>query len=594
MTMAPGKWLLALDGSHVPDRHLIGGKAWSLARMRALGLNTPPAIVVTTEACAEYLRTGALPATLEEELRTGIGWLEQATERSFGRGPRPLLVSVRSGAAVSMPGMMDTVLNLGTNAETVAALAAESGDWVFARDTHRRFLELYGRIVLKATLPDLDVAAEAETWQTLIASHSGARVPEVAAAQLTAAIEAVFSSWNSRRAKRYRQHHGIPDTLGTAVTIQAMVFGNLDERSGTGVMFSRNPLTGEPEPYGEYLARAQGEDVVSGRYTPQPMSALATALPEVYAELLRAGRTLERENGDVQDIEFTVQQGRLYLLQTRAAKRAPAAAVCFAVDLVREGAIDEATALQRVTAEQVRVLLSPRLAAGEAARATVLATGVAACQGVGTGVVVTSADEAERRAAQGEAVILARPTTSPEDLHGMLASRAVITEQGGATSHAAVVSRALGVPCIVDCGAGVVTTLAGQTVTVDGGAAKVYAGALGVVTPSERDDARLTTLTAWARTQSPLQVLRKGEPEPAGILDLDDCPDLGDTARVAARIVGHHALKGAALASDEVIRAALAAGVRVIVAEPVLPALLCAVHAAQAQPAAAMPQGEDQ
>jgi pyruvate,orthophosphate dikinase len=569
---SPGRFLLALDGCALPPRELIGGKAWSVARMRALGLPVPPAVVVTAEACRAYLDAGAVPDGLNAELDDAIAWLQNATRRQFGGAP-PLLVSVRSGAAISMPGMMDTVLNLGINDEVEAALAGEAGNATFARDTHRRFLELYAKIVLKATLSEHD-ARDTATLRTAL-DAAGTPVPATPKAQLLAAVEAVFGSWNSRRARKYRQHHGIADSLGTAVTIQAMVFGNLDQASGTGVLFSRNPLTGDPEPYGEYLHLAQGEDVVSGKFTPEPLSALAASMPAVHAQLLAAATTLERADGDVQDIEFTVQQGTLYLLQARAAKRAPAAAVRFAVDFVREGRIDRETALARVQAEQIRTLLKPRLAAHAAHGATLLAQGESACQGVGIGIVVTDADEAERRAAAGHAVVLARQTTSPDDLHGMLAARAVITEQGGATSHAAVVSRALGVPCVVGCGAGQLLALAGREVTVDANSGQLYAGALEVVTPDERDDERLAELTAWARGASPLAVVE----EHPDAFDLNAVEGSEDSARLPGLLAGHSVVRGGAVESDAGVAAALAAGVTTIVARHPLPVLLAALHA---------------
>ncbi|MBX9608984.1 MAG: pyruvate, phosphate dikinase [Gammaproteobacteria bacterium] len=576
MASALGTYLLALDGATLPPRELIGGKAWSVARMLSLGLPVPPAVVITTDACRAYLETGSVPAELAAELDAAVAWLEQATGRQFG-GARPLLVSVRSGAAISMPGMMDTVLNLGVNDATEAALAAESGDAGFARDTHRRFLELYANIVLKATLAE-DTPNDPASLRAAIAAQGDA-VPEDPRAQLLAAVNAVFDSWNSRRARRYRQHHGIPDSLGTAVTVQAMVFGNLDDRSGTGVLFSRNPLTGDLAPYGEYLHRAQGEDVVSGKFTPEPLSALEASAPEVHAQLMKAAATLEAENADVQDIEFTVQQGKLFLLQTRSAKRAPQAAVRFAVDMVDEGRIDAATALSRVQAEQIRTLLKPRLAAGATDGATVLGQGEPACQGVGSGVVVGDSDTAEARAAAGEAVVLARATTSPEDVHGMIAAHAVITEQGGATSHAAVVSRALGVPCIVGCGAGALAALTGQVVTVDANEGRIYAGALPVVTPDESDDPRLAKLTAWAEAASPITVLREGAPEAAQAFDLGAVEGGEDVEKLPALLTGQTIARGGAIESDAGVAAALAAGVRTIVARHPLPVMLAAIHA---------------
>ncbi len=580
MAIELGEWTLALNGASLPEKSLIGGKAWSIARLRALDLPVPPAFVITVKACNAYLRDGVIPATLDAEIRVGMAWLEAQAARQFGGAAKPLLVSVRSGAMISMPGMMDTVLNLGINAATEAALATEAADPEFARDTHRRFLDLYARIVLRATLPELAATAAIEDWQRAIFESTDQRVPEDPYVQLLGAIHAVFESWNSRRARRYREHHGIAHDLGTAVTVQAMVFGNLDDRSGTGVLFSRNPLTGDPAPYGEYLARAQGEDVVSGRFTPQPLAALVTAMPEIYTELLAAAATLERENRDVQDIEFTIQHGRLYLLQTRAAKRAPAAAVRFACDMVHEGRIDQATALSRLSAEQVRVLLSPRLAADATVHATTVAQGEAACHGVGVGVVIMNTDEAERRAQAGEAVVLARETTSPDDVHGMILARAVITEQGGATSHAAVVSRALGVPCVVGCGVGNLAALTGTMVTVDGASGQVYAGSLPVLAPNERDDPALCELLSWAARVCPITVLDETAPV-AEVYDLDAVKGGEDATQLATLLAGRKIAKGGAITSDEGVRAALQAGVTTIVARHRLPVMLAAIAAAR-------------
>lgn len=579
MTHSLGSYVLALDGSSLPARELIGGKAWSIARMRGLGLSVPPAFVITAEACTAFLGSGALPAGLDAQIDAGVAWLEARSECAFGDGPRPLLVSVRSGAAVSMPGMLDTVLNLGINDTTEAALAARTGDPHFASDTHRRFLDLYSRIVLKAVLPELADDTPPARWQQEIEAATGSKVPATPREQLLCAVQAVFESWNGRRARKYRQHHGIPDSLGTAVTVQAMVFGNLDAQSGTGVLFSRNPLSGDPAPYGEYLARAQGEDVVSGRFTPQPLDALKASAPAVHAELLAAAATLEHEHGDVQDIEFTVQQGTLFLLQARSAKRAPAAAVRFAVDMVKEGRIDIATALGRVSAAQVRAVLSPRLAEGSVHGIAVLASGEAACQGVGVGVVVTNTDEAERRALAGEAVVLARAVTSPDDVHGMIACRALITEHGGSTSHAAVVSRALGLPCVVGCGAGAVTALAGQTVTVDGASGKIYAGKLPVSVPDENHDPMLAALTGWAEAASPI-VVRANLPADEG-LDLNASTGGEDIEQLPRLLAGHSVARGGAISSNEGVRAALAAGIKTIVASPRLPVLLAAIEAAR-------------
>ena len=559
-----GKWTMMLDGTSLPERARVGGKAWSIARMRTLGLPVPPAFAVTTDACRAFLKDGALPPELGDELARGVTMLEAATGRGFGATQRPLLVAVRSGSAVSMPGMMDTVLNLGMTDAAEAALGEETRDTKFAADTHRRFREMYGRIVLCAP-----TATGAE--EIPISPHE----------QLAAAVRAVFESWNSRRAKRYRRHHDIPDDMGTAVTVQAMVFGNLGETSGSGVLFSRNPLTGAPEPFGEYLATAQGEDVVSGTITPLALDALRDDMPGIHEQLLSAATLLEAENGDVQDIEFTIQRGELFLLQSRAAKRAPAAALRIAVDMAHEDTISRAEAVSRVNAEQARTLLCPRLLPGAAEAAELLAKGEAACQGVGVGHVVLDADAAEVEAAKGRDVILVRPTTSPEDVHGMLVARAVVTASGGATSHAAVISRALGLPCVVGCGEGVLHGHDGAEVTVDGAAGAVYRGVLAVDTPDERDDPTLLELAAWAGEVSPLAVFRHGEQPEENSLDLDHVPGGEMVENLPELLKNTKAACGGALHSDAGVEAAVRAGLDFIVLPQTVPALLAACAAAR-------------
>ena len=582
MIAEDSRFILLLDGTSLPSKQLIGGKAWSIARMQALGLPAPPAFVITTEACRHYFDSGQSHHGLLDEAMDGIRYLENIANRRFGGEQRPLLVSVRSGAPVSMPGMMDTVLNLGMNDQTERALAVETGDGAFARDSHRRFLELYARIVLRATVEELPRAGLPAEWREVIAAAGNGAVPDSPIEQLNAAIHAVFDSWNSRRAKKYRAHHGIAGDMGTAVTIQAMVFGNCDEGSGTGVLFSRNPLTGENKVYGEYLAKAQGEDVVSGSHTPEPLDRLSDLMPALHAQLLSAAATLENENGDVQDIEFTVERGTLYLLQSRAANRSPQAAVRIAVDKVatRQWCVEQA--LARVSAEQVRALLRPRLANdADLSRARAIAQGEAASPGVGVGVVATSADEAEILAGQGQHVILVRPTTSPEDVHGMLVAEGVVTERGGSTSHAAVVSRQLGVPCVVGCGDGALSDLAGRTVTVDGSRGKVYLGAWRVEHPDEDGDPDLMQLRAWAAARSPIRVLRVGHELPAGATDLDALAGGDDVANIRELLRGARGAAGSVLNTDEGVRAALDAGVEFIVVRRELPALLavCAANA---------------
>lgn len=455
------------------DRGRVGGKAFSIKTMLDLGLPVPPAFVFPTQLCVEYYANGrTVPAGVFDDLRQGIAALEHLLDRRFGDPEAPLLVSVRSGAARSMPGMMDTILNLGIDARIAAALSAESGHESFGADTYRRFVEQYTKVVGREPTPD--------PW-----------------AQLEAAVVAVFESWNAPRAAAYRKHHGLSDDAGTAVTVQAMVFGNLGEDSGTGVLFSRNPVTGDREPYGEWLPQGQGEDVVSGRFDPLPLASLARSMPDVHGELMVAARRLENEFGDVQDIEFTVERGTLWLLQARSAKRSATAAVRHAVAMHDEGLLTVEQALSRVSAQQLSAALDSHLEPEDRAAAIVLAKGECACPGVATGVVVTTADEAEVEAEAGKAVILATQTTNPDDVHGMVAARAIITEIGGATSHAAVVSRELGRPCIVGCGEGTVTTLAGRVVTVNGTTGEVLDGALSVSEPAQYGDPAVVTFRDW-------------------------------------------------------------------------------------------------
>lgn len=583
-----GQSTLILDGSSVPDRHLIGGKAWSIAHMMHLGLRVPAAFVITAATNATYRSTGKLWPTLVDEIRQGICYLERASGRSFGGERRPLLVSVRSGAAVSMPGMMDTVLNLGMNDRVEKALADECQDAAFARDTHRRFLQLFSAVVLKADVPE-GPSADPHAIVTHLETV-GRVVPEEPLDQLLAAVEAVFQSWESRRARRYREHHRISHELGTAVTIQAMAYGNLNERSGTGVLFSRNPLTGERVPYGEFLRRAQGEDVVSGRKTPQPLQAMKADMASVHEELLDAAKLLEATAAEVQDIEFTVEDATLFILQSRAAKLAPLAAARTAVDFVAEGRVKADVALKRVSPDRIRQLLAPTLAV-QATRASPLATGEGACPGIGIGLVVTDADAAEELIRQGQHVVLARPTTSPNDLHGMIGAKAVITEEGGSTSHAAVVSRALGVPCVVGCGSGALACATGRVVTVDGQGGAVFAGELPVQRPDERHDPVLKQLLSWATELSPLQVVPPHYPEAQSALDLSGDEQACDEAAIDAaleRLLKQHPCEGArggAIGTDAGVKAALRHGLKFIVADPVLPPLVAAVHARVEGPA---------
>lgn len=447
--------ILSLDASLEAGPDRIGGKAASLLAMARLGLPVPPAFVVPTDVARAWAASGNLPAGFADMLAAGVRGLEAATGRSFGAAQRPLLLSVRSGAAVSMPGMMETLLNLGLTGTSAAGLAAETGNPAFVADLRDSFTAQFNACV--------------------------GPVPDDAQAQLLAAVEAVMASWNSRRARRYRAHHGIPDDLGTAVTVQAMVFGNLCDRSGTGVLFSRNPISGEAAPWGEWLPRAQGEALVAGTHNALPIEQLGKDMPEAHQQLLAGARALERAGRDAQDIEFTIESGRLFFLQSRPAKRTARAALTIAMSMHDEGLLDRDAALARVTPEQLAALLAPVLA--NAGDALVLATGTAASPGAGAGRAVTSAHEAEARAANGEAVVLVRPTTSPEDVGGMLAAVAVVTEAGGATSHAAVVGRSLGKPVVTGCGPGLQALIGGRAVTVCGASGRVFDGLLPLAPP---------------------------------------------------------------------------------------------------------------
>ncbi len=519
-----GQLVVHLDGSRIHSRALVGGKAHGLSKIRAAGLPTPPAFTVTVDACKQYFEASDdLMARLWPQIEQGISWLEAESKHTFGSGPVPLLVSVRSGAPASMPGMMDTVLNLGINSDVERILTEQCGA-PFAEDTHRRFQELFRQVV-----HPLD-----------------GQVPADPFVQLRAAVTAVFESWNSPRAVSYRRHHGLEGKMaGTSVTVQAMVFGNLDEDSGTGVLFSRNPLTGANVPYGEWLACGQGEDVVSGKFDPLPLTALAERHPVIHRQLLQAATWLERDGADVQDIEFTVEAGKLYLLQTRAAKRSAQAAVAIAVALQRDGLIDVDEALARVTPAQLDTLLTPVIEPTALAGATIVASGLPACPGVGAGRVVTDSESAEDAFDDGEDVVLARGTTSPDDVGGMIAARAVITEQGGTTSHAAVVSRELHTPCVVGCGKGALQGLAGTDVTVDGASGKVYAGLLALTQPSEDEDPDMAALLGWARERSPIQVYKVGSPEADGLPTVDhhDLSTLsGALASGSAALAAEHPL----------------------------------------------------
>jgi pyruvate, orthophosphate dikinase len=559
--------VVVLDGSTVRSREAIGNKGRSIAEMLRLGLPVPPAMCLPIEECRRFhAAAGVLEEEAWQSVLGGLAGIEEKLGRRFGDPERPLLVSVRSGAAVSMPGMMDTVLNLGITEEVEEALGRLSGDPGFARSTHCRFIHEFGQTVLGADLDEPAPDAGPAEVREAVRRDTGEEVPTEPLEQLRAVIQTVFGSWSSRRAKAYRRHWGISEDGGTAVIVQAMVFGNLGEESGTGVLFSRNPLSGDPAPYGEWLAGGQGEDVVSGTHDPLPLEALAEQMPSVHERLLDASRLLEREHGDVQDIEFTVERGELFLLQTRSAKRSPLAAVRTAVDLADEGAIERSEATRRVSVEQLATVLAPRLAEEVAAAAEVVARGVAACPGVAGGTAVTDSDAACE--AEGDTV-LTRPTTSPEDVSGMIAARAVVTERGGSTSHAAVVTRALGRPSVVGVGEGVTGDLAGRELTVDGSAGVVYAGLLQTEEVDPAEVPGLAQLLEWAAERSPVKVVD----EAPDAVDLDaegTSLDEGapDPEALAERLRGAPAARGSVLASPEGARAVLLAGVPRVVRLP--------------------------
>jgi pyruvate,orthophosphate dikinase len=547
--------VVVLDGSTSPSREVVGNKGRSIARMLSLGLPVPPAFALPIDECRRYHAAGGeLGDETWEAVLAGLRDLEERSGRRLGDPARPLLVSVRSSGAVSMPGMMDTVLNLGMTAEVEAALARLSGDPEFAGSTHERFVEEFAHTVLGAD-PD----------------EPTPDVPSDPLDQLRAVVQTVFGSWSSRRAKAYRRHWGIPEDGGTAVIVQAMVFGNLGEDSGTGVLFTRDPLTGAAEPYGDWLPGGQGEDVVSGTHDPLPLGALREQLPDAHDRLIEAGRLLEREHGDVQDVEFTVERGSLYLLQTRVAKRSPHAAVRTAVDFAEEGAIDRREAVRRVSAEQLARVLAPRLPEDAAESAEVVARGTPACPGVASGLAVGDSDAAE---AEPGDVVLVRPTTSPEDVSGMIAARGVVTEHGGSTSHAAVVTRALGRPSVVGVGDGLAAELAGRELTVDGTAGVVYAGRLPTEEVEPGAVPGLTELLAWAEELCPVTVADSA-PE---LVDLDaeglgvEGDETPDRAALTERLRGATAARGSVLATAEGARAVLAAGVPAVVRLPGQPA----------------------
>ncbi|AEI39893.1 pyruvate, phosphate dikinase [Paenibacillus mucilaginosus] len=524
---------------------LLGGKGANLAEMTKAGLPVPPGFTVTTEVCRAYLAGGhQLPEGLMDEVAAAMTGIEELKGQGFGRPDAPLLVSVRSGSVTSMPGMMDTILNLGLNDETVAGLAAMTGNPRFAYDCYRRLLQMFGNVVFEiehyhferellllkkeqGCEEDSELSAErveelCRAYQRVIKKKAGVSFPQGVFDQLHMAIEAVFRSWNNPRAVVYRKLNRIPDHQGTAVNIQSMVFGNLGEDSGTGVLFTRNPSTGEKVLYGEYLMNAQGEDVVAGIRTPQGIAGLAGEQPQLYLQIEEVAQKLERHYRDMQDIEFTIENGKLYILQTRSGKRTAQAAVKIAADLVEEGVISKAEALERIEVSHLDQLLHRSIDEGQPLN--VLASGLPASPGAATGQAVFDADTAEEWARAGRQVLLVRAETTPEDIHGVLAATGVLTTRGGMTSHAAVVARGMGKPCVCGCEAlrigegsftiGGTQVNEGDWVSIDGATGRVILGKLVLKEPEISPE--LSTLLGWADGIRRLKVLTNADtPEDA-------------------------------------------------------------------------------
>ncbi len=536
---SPRKWIYLFSEGNAKMRDLLGGKGAGVAEMTNAGLPVPPGFTITTEACNAYYDAGKqFPQGMWEQVLAALKIVEQQTGKGFGDKENPLLVSVRSGAKFSMPGMMDTVLNLGINDETVQGLVRLTGDERFAYDAYRRFIQMFSKIVLDTDPRDFEhvldaykeragVKSDAEIpaaelkklvaeFKQIAERQSGEPFPTDVYKQLQKAIEAVFSSWNNRRAIDYRNFNKIPHDLGTAVNVQSMVFGNMGNDSGTGVAFTRDPSTGEEHLYGEYLLNAQGEDVVAGIRTPSKIERLQQELPHVYDQFQEIARRLEQHYHDMQDLEFTVEKGRLYMLQTRSAKRTAQAAVKAAVDMVEEGLISEQEAVKRVDPFQVYQLLLPRFDEEEKKRAEkegrLLGKGLNASPGAATGKAIFDADRAEQQGKAGIPVVLVRPETSPDDVHGMLVAKGILTARGGATSHAAVVARGLGLPCVAGAegihvseeerlfrvaGSDIVIR-EGDDISIDGATGEVFAGVIKTVDADYEKEADLKKLLGWA------------------------------------------------------------------------------------------------
>ncbi len=543
MATTAAKLIYTFHEGNAAMRALLGGKGAGLAEMTNAGLPVPPGFTITTEACNAYYAAGKeLPDGLWDDVLAHMTAVEAESGKRFGDPANPLLVSVRSGAAFSMPGMMDTVLNLGLNPDTVAGLIALTGNERFGYDAWRRFVAMFGRIVLdipatefdepfdalkerRGVKLDTDLTADdlreaADAYRAIVREATGEDFPTDPYRQLELAVRAVFDSWFGKRAHDYREFNKIPHDLGTAVNIVTMVFGNMGADSGTGVAFTRDPNTGERVLYGEYLTNAQGEDVVAGVRTPAKISQMRDELPEVYQQFTEIGERLERHYRDVQDLEFTIERGKLYMLQTRSAKRTAPAAVKIAVDMAGEGILTREEALGRVEPAQIVQLLLPRFdeAAKGKASDRFLAKGLNASPGAATGQAIFDPDRAEEAKAAGHPVILVRIETSPDDVHGMLAARGVLTARGGATSHAAVVARSMGLPCVAGAEslqidyaertmrAGGSTVREGEMISIDGTTGEIFAGELPTIEARFEDEHDLATLLGWADAVRRLQV----------------------------------------------------------------------------------------
>ena len=540
--MSSTKYIYDFSEGSADMRLLLGGKGANLAQMWKIGLPVPPGFIITTEACHQYWKENDFIAGIWSDVEAAIGRVEKLTGKNFGSSENPLLVSVRSGAPVSMPGMMDTILNLGLNDDTVKALAKSSGNERFAYDSYRRFIQMFSDVVLGVDLDkfekrleqardaagvkeDYKIPAEelkklVEDYKQIVAD-AGHIFPTDPWKQLRLAIDAVFRSWNTPRAITSRKINNIPEDYGTAVNVVTMVFGNLGDDCGTGVCFTRSPSTGENKLFGEYLINAQGEDVVAGIRTPMPIASLGETMPEVYKQFCDIAKLLENHYRDAQDIEFTVEKGKLYILQTRNGKRTAAAAVRIAMDMLHEGLIDAETAVSRVAPEQVEQLLHPQL--DPKAKRNVLVKGLPASPGAAVGKVVFDADEAAERGGKGEKIILVRPETTPDDIHGLFAAQGVLTSHGGMTSHAAVVARGLGKPCVsgaetvkIDLAAetftvGDVTVKKDEYLTLDGSNGDVIVGKMELIDPQFDDNFRellddadkIAKLQVWANADTP-------------------------------------------------------------------------------------------